>query len=140
MGAKEFLKKIIHINKLIDCKLEQVSELRDRLTSIGGGANDGERVQTSLQPDKFTDTIAKIIDLENKINKDIDVLIEYKDKARDMIESLDNDVEKVILYKRYFDDKSFEQIAVECNYSWRWIHKLHGDALQKLNKFINCSY
>ena len=136
MQAKEFLKNIIQIDMMIDCKLEQITELRSRLTSIGC-ATDNERVQTSLKGDKYTDTIAKIMELEDLVNDDIDKLTEYKLQARELIEGLDSNVEKIVLYKRYFECKPFEQIAVECNYSWRQIHRIHGNALMKLDKVVD---
>lgn len=135
MQAKEFLKKIIQIDMMIDCKLEQIVELRSRLTSIGC-ATDNERVQTSLKGDKITDTIAKVMELENLVNDDIDKLTEYKLQAREMIEGLENNVEKIVLYKRYFECKPFEQIAIECNYSWRQTHRIHGNALRNLDKVL----
>ena len=115
---------------MIDCKLEQTYNLRSRLTSIN--VTMGERVQSSLDPDKFTNTISKIVELEKEINDDIDKLVDLKSIARKAIESLDNDIEKMVLYKRYFENKTFEQISVELNYSWRRIHQFHGDALKKL--------
>ena len=132
MQAKEFLNKIRHIDMMIDCKLEQTSNLRSRLTSIN--VTMGERVQSSLDPDKFTNTISKIVELEKEINDDIDKLVDLKSIARKAIESLDNDIEKMVLYKRYFENKTFEQISVELNYSWRRIHQFHGDALKKLER------
>ena len=138
MKAKEFLKNIIHIDAMINCKLEQIAELRSRLTSVSC-ATDNERVQTSLKGDKMTDTIAKIMELEELVNDDIDVLTEYKLQAREMIEKLDSNVEKIVLYKRYFDCKSFEKIAVECNYSWRHVHRIHGNALVNLDKINRMS-
>ena len=117
---------------MIDCKLEQTSNLRSRLTSIN--VTMGERVQSSLDPDKFTNTISKIVELEKEINDDIDKLVDLKSIARKAIESLDNDIEKMVLYKRYFENKTFEQISVELNYSWRRIHQFHGDALKKLER------
>ena len=132
MQAKEFLNKIRHIDMMIDCKLEQTSNLRSRLTSIN--VSMGERVQSSLDPDKFTNTISKIVELEKEINDDIDKLVDLKSIARKAIESLENDVEKMVLYKRYFENKTFEQISVELNYSWRRIHQFHGDALKKLER------
>ena len=137
MKAKEFLKNIIHMDMMIDCKLEQIAELRSRLTSVSC-ATDNERVQTSLKGDKFIDTFARIEELEKLVNNDIDVLVEYKKQAREMIEKLESDVEKIVLYKRYFECKSFEQIAVECNYSWRHVHRIHGNALVNLEKLIEC--
>ena len=132
MQAKEFLNKIRHIDMMIDCKLEQTSNLRSRLTSIN--VSMGERVQSSLDPDKFTNTISKIVELEKEINDDIDKLVDLKSIARKAIESLDNDIEKMVLYKRYFENKTFEQISVEMGYSWRRIHQFHGDALKKLER------
>ena len=132
MKVKEFLNKIRHIDMMIDCKLEQTYNLRSRLTSINVSMS--ERVQSSLDPDKFTNTISKIVELEKEINDDIDKLVDLKSIARKAIESLDNDIEKMVLYKRYFENKTFEQISVELNYSWRRIHQFHGDALKKLER------
>lgn len=138
MQAKEFLKNLIQIDMMISCKKEQIAELRERLTSIGC-ATDNERVQTSIKGDKMTNVIAKIMELENLVNNDIGILTEYKLQAREMIEKLQNNVEKIVLYKRYFDCKSFEQIAVECNYSWRHVHRIHGKALINLDKILELS-
>ena len=130
MQVKEFLNKIRYIDMMIDCKLEQINGLRDRLTSIGSPM--GEKVQSHLNPDKFSNTISKIIELENEINVDIDNLVELKCKARKSIEQLNDDREKLVLYKRYFENKTFEEISVEMNYSWRRIHQFHSDALMQL--------
>ena len=133
MSAKEYLMKIRTIDMLIDTKIEQVKMLRDRLTSIGSPIV-GDKVQCSPDPDKFTNTIAKIIELEEEINRDIDRLVDYKREVRGIIEQMTEDIEKIILYKHYFEGKSFEQIAVDCNYSWRWIISLHGSALKNFEK------
>ena len=133
MKAKEFLKELIQIDMLIDCKLKQITKLRGRLTSIGS-ATDNESVQTGYIRDKIADTIANIMELEELVNDDIDRLTEYKLKARYMIEELESNIEKIILYKRYFECKNFEQIAIECNYSWRQTHRIHGNALINFEK------
>ena len=139
MSAKEFLNKIRYIDMMINCKLEQVAELRSMLLP-GAIRYDKERVQSSHTSDQFTDTMAKVIELEEKINADIDELVELKSVAREKIERMENEVEKVILYKRYFSNESFENIAVECGNSGRWIHKLHNDALKHFDKIYNSSY
>ena len=139
MSSKEFLNKIRYIDMMINCKLEQVAELKSRLTFISSPSM-GEKVQSSLDPDKFSNTISKIIELEEKINGDIDKLVELKSVAREKIELMENEVEKVILYKRYFGNESFDNIAVECGYSSRWIHTLHTDSLNNFDKIYNSSY
>ena len=132
MQVKEFLNKIRHIDMMIDCKCNQIRGLRDRLTSISSPM--GERVQGTKDPDKFTDPVSKIIELEQEINEDIDNLVDLKRVARRMIEQLSDDAEKLVLYKYYFENKTFEQVSVEMKYSWRRIHQIHGDALKKLER------
>ena len=132
MQVKDFLNRIRRIDMMIDCKCDQIKELRDRLTSISSPM--GERVQGTKDPDKFTNPVSKIIELENEINEDIDKLVDLKRVARRMIEQLNSDVEKLVLYKHYFENKTFEQVSVEMNYSWRRIHQIHGDALKKLER------
>ena len=138
MGSKEFLNKIRYIDMMINCKLEQVSELRSMLLP-GAIRYDKDKVQTSNNADSISDTVSKIMELEEKINTDIDELVELKSVARENIERMENDVEKVILYKRYFNNESFENIAVECGYSWRHIHRLHGEALKNFDKIYKMS-
>ena len=41
-----------------------------------------------------------------------------------------------VLYKRYFQFKKWEQIAVEKNYSYQGICKIHGKALQMMNEIL----
>ena len=123
---------------MINCKLEQVAELRSMLLP-GAIRYDKDKVQTSNNSDSISDTVSKIMELEEKINTDIDELVELKSVARENIERMENDVEKVILYKRYFNNESFENIAVECGYSWRHIHRLHGEALKNFDKIYKMS-
>ena len=133
--VKEFLKSIVTIDEMIDIKVNEVAKLRV-LIDVGAVRYDRDKVMGGGGDDKMADTVVKIVELEEEINKDIDTLVEHKKLAMDMIKSLDDDREQVILYKRYFEKKSFEQISVDTNYSWRQVHRLHGRALVVLdNKY-----
>ena len=91
MSSKEFLNKIRHIDMMIDCKLEQISELRSMLLP-SAIRYDEDKVQTSPSSDSIVDTLAKVVELEEKINADIDELVTLKSVARDKIERMENDV------------------------------------------------
>ena len=131
MDIRAFLNQIRHLDLLIDTKLGQVSQIRNRMEYVSPAYS--ERVQGTKDPDKFTSGVAKIIELEKVIDTDIDVLVDMKLQAREMIESLDNVIDKVVLYKHYFEGKTFEDIASEVYYSSRWVKKVHDDAIDKLN-------
>ena len=131
MQVKEFLENIRCTDMLIDSKIQQIKRIRESLC-YAGVCYDGEKVQSSRNPDKFTDGVAKIIELEKMIDADIDTLVDNKRQAREMIETLDSIVEKTILYKRYFENNSFDDIAVVMNYSVRRVYQIHADAIGKL--------
>ena len=127
----KYLKRYINLDREIDRKLEEVARLRSKLTRVtevysteprGGGTIYG----------KTEEILAKIVDLENEIDADIDRLVAIWDGIKTIIEAVEDDRERLLLQYRYLDGKTFEKIAVEMNYSWRQIHRLHSRALTNL--------
>ena len=134
MTAKEYLKQIRKANIMINYKQRQLDELRELCTSITSPIN-SDKVQTSGASDKIGDTVSKIIDLQNIINSDIDRLVDLKQEIMAVIDKLDATYLQLI-YLRYFEFRTWEQIACEMNYSCPWIWKLHGEALQKVSEIL----
>ena len=127
----KYLKRYINLDREIERKLEEVARLRSKLTRVtevysteprGGGTIYG----------KTEEILAKIVDLENEIDADIDRLVAIRDGIKTIIEAVEDDRERLLLQYRYLDGKTFEKIAVEMNYSWRQIHRLHSKALTNL--------
>jgi DNA-directed RNA polymerase specialized sigma subunit len=127
----KYLKRYVILDREIDRKLEEVARLRSKLTRImpiystepkGGGSIRG----------KTEGIIAKIVDLEKEIDADVDRLISIRDNIKAIIEAVEDDRERLLLQYRYLDGKTFEKIAVEMNYSWRHIHRLHSRALSNV--------
>ena len=127
----KYLKRYINLDREIERKLEEVARLRSKLTRVtevysteprGGGTIYG----------KTEEILAKIVDLENEIDADIDRLVAIRDGIKTIIEAVEDDRERLLLQYRYLDGKTFEKIAVEMNYSWRQIHRLHSQALTNL--------
>ena len=127
----KYLKRYITLDREIDRKLKEVGRLRSKLTRItqvltaeprGGGTIYG----------KTEEILAKIVDLENEIDADIDRLVAIRDGIKTIIEAVEDDRERLLLQYRYLDGRTFEEIAVQMNYSWRQIHRLHSQALTNL--------
>ena len=81
---------------------------------------------------KTADIMAKIVDLEADINQDIDQLVNIRDGIKTVIEAVKDDRERVLLQYRYLDGRTFEWIACEMNYNYRWIKRLHSRAVNKI--------
>lgn len=131
-SPKEYLSQAMLIDDRIKCNLNMMSELRSSLFNSPGKFKE-DRIQTSLKYD-FTDTIDKIVDLDNSINKDIDSLIEMKSKILSEINAIDSEINKIILKERYISGKSLIEISSEYNYEYSYVRKCHGWALEEFKK------
>lgn len=130
-AAKDFLKQVrlcdIHINN----KLEEKARLQALALKITSSWS-SEHVSGSGNQDKMGDAIAKITDLDREIDMEIDSFINKKRTVKAVIGKVDNPDQLDILYKRYIQYESFEQIANELNMSYRNVCYIHGKALQSV--------
>ena len=133
MSIKDELKELRVISKIIDSKERQLSQLKRYYTTIKGFDYSRKKFNGGQKQD-FTDTVNKIIDLENEINRDIDELIDKKNKMKEFIKSTLSGNEYIVIQMRYFDEYDWIEIAIQLNYTIDNIYKIHGKALFKLNK------
>lgn len=133
MKTKDYLSQVSRLNKMINNKLSEISQLREISVSISAIGND-EKVQTSPNFDKIGTAIAKIDELENNLDKMIDEYLVKRERIIAQIDTMEEESVYQILFSRYIEKKTFEKIATEMEYSWRQIVRLHGKALQQFEK------
>jgi hypothetical protein len=133
METKAYLKQIGRLDRMIKNKIIELDQYRDLEYSLGAISNE-ERVQTTLNPDKFGNRIAKIEEMEKKIDNLIDAYVEKKEIIIKQIDEMENETYYQLLFSRYVEKKTFERIADEMNYCWRQIIRIHGSALQAFEK------
>lgn len=135
MKAKEYLGKAYRLDQRINSKLDQVASLNELATKATSTLSDMPK-----NPNKaistMENTICKIIDLQDEINRDIDRLVDLKTEIVTTIKNIENKEYQTLLEKRYLCFDTWEQIAVDMNYSIRWVHNIHGKALKELSKII----
>ena len=133
MKTKDYLSQVSRLNKMINNKLSEISQLRELSVSISAIGND-EKVQTSPNFDKIGTTVAKIDEMENNLDKMIDEYLVKRESIIAQIDTMEEESVYQILFSRYIEKKTFEKIATEMEYSWRQIVRLHGKALQQFEK------
>lgn len=131
-SAKEYLNSVRLADRRIKIKIEELHQLQLNVDQIIPQTT-GERVQSSNKG-SFTKTVDKIVDLQNKINSEIDSLLELKSDVRNKINQLSDERFIVVLTDYYINCKTWEQVAKDNNYTERHIRRLHGWALQKFRK------
>ena len=71
-------------------------------------------MQTSRNTDApFVRSVFKIMELEDKINAEIDNLVELKKQIRSVIDEVANTDERMVLRYRYIHNLTWEQIGDE---------------------------
>ena len=126
--AKAYLQQIKLHDARINRNLEELDNLRAMTTKITATWKDDVVSGTGNQ-DKLGAAVAKIVDLQTEIDKDIDAYIDMKRKVWDLLNGIENPEQLQILYKRYFNYERWEQIACEMNWGIRHTTRIHGYAL-----------
>ncbi len=131
MKAKEYLSQAYRLDQRIDAKIEQVMSLRNLAAKATSTLSDVAPSGTR-NIHRMEDIIMRIIDLENEVNADIDSLVALKHEIVNVIKSVPNLEYQTLLELRYLCFKSWEQIAIEMNYSIQHIYRLREKAFKEI--------
>ena len=133
MTAKEYLNRVRSIEAELRNKESRLAKFRQDILTLQSIDYGKDRVDGGVPMD-MADKIAKIETLEQQVNDEWDELIYKREEAAQLIEQLENPKYKGVLIERYINCKSWEKIAVELNYSWNGLFKIHGKALREFQK------
>ena len=131
MTAKEYLSQARLLDTRINAKIQQVAALNDLATHATATLTGMPR-NPNHATSRMADVVAKIIDLQAEINRDIDTLVDLKREIVSVIKGIENLEFQTLLEKRYLCFLTWEQIAVDMGYDLRYLHKLHNRALMEV--------
>lgn len=131
MSPKEYLSQAMYIDQRIDSKLQQVATLRESAAKVTATLTDMPRSASSnLQA--MENTIVKIIDLENEINRDVDRLVDLKAEVKRVISRLSSPDQQLVLELRYLCFKPWSEIMETLGISETSVYRVHGEALKNI--------
>ncbi len=126
MTAKAYLSELKRLDACIRQKRMEKAALYE--SSVRSTAAEQERV-VSMPEDRMPALMARIEKLEREIDRQAERYLARKHAIIDQIHRLEDEAHIELLFKRYVEFKRLEKIAVEMHYSYRYVRKLHGDAL-----------
>lgn len=135
--AIKYLSQVENIDMMIGEKQDIVDSLRSSITGTSA-STESERVQTSPK-DRLGETCAKIVDLCEQLNHDIDTFIDMKAEVIQTIDQYVDDLkQRRLLYLRYLKFIPIESCAKELRISRATAYNFHKAAMQKIaRKFEN---
>ena len=135
MTAKQWLNRARRIDREIRALEEVISSTRKRLESVTQSYS-GDGAQSSKDPHKFD----RLVELESLVNEKIDEQIQIKTEILEAISQVRDRRQRIVLTEYYLNMKTWEQVAVEINYSWRQVMNIHGRALQEMQRIISLNF
>lgn len=127
---KEYLRSYQKSLKREERICEDIQELRDRKMFPSCGMGDG-MPHGSDQTD-LSDYIVILDELMEDLKQErLNGAIQRK-KIERSICAISDENEAEVLRLRYIKGMKWEEIVLEMNYTWRWVHQIHGRALEHL--------
>lgn len=128
MKAKDYLMQYRDAMRRAQAISDHLTELRAVCEQLR--TEDGHRVALDA-------AVAELVDTEAKTAAEIERLTALEAEIIGVISHMP-DPYQTLLYERYINGKTWEQVAVQMNYSYRHTTKLHGAALARLKDVLEC--
>lgn len=136
MTPKEYLQQYRHAADRARAALEHLEELESiatRVTPLYGGDGGG---QHQSGDEKMCNAVDKIIEAKNRVSDELETLEATDREVIGTIDKITDGTLHTLLYERYINGKTWEQIAVQMNYTYRRVTQLHGKALNAVKDFL----
>lgn len=136
MTPKEYLQQYRHAADRARAALEHLEELESiatRVTPLYGGEGGG---QHQSGDEKMCNAVDKIIEAKNRVSDELETLEATDREIIGTIDKITDGTLHTLLYERYINGKTWEQIAVQMNYTYRRVTQLHGKALNAVKDFL----
>jgi DNA-directed RNA polymerase specialized sigma subunit len=135
VNAKDFLRQIKKLDRLIENKLIEAQQWREIATNTTTNLS-GEKVESSHNPQRISDAICTYMDLEMEARRCVDELVKAKKDVISVIEQL-NAMEYDVLHKVYVQFLTFDEVAIACDRTTSWATTVHGRALKHVQTILD---
>jgi hypothetical protein len=137
MTAKEYLWRVRDAERELKQLEQAYTQARADILHLKGIAYDADKV-TGGKIGDLSDAIAALEGYAQRLSAKWDELINLRETAKKLIDTLKDGRYREVLTLRYLDGQSWEQVAVTMGYTYRGVIGLHGKALKVFGE-INCS-
>lgn len=114
--------------------LDELRAMAERITPNYGSSGGGGK-QTG---DKLGVAVARLVDAESRVSDELELLEATERDVISTIGKITDGTLHTLLYERYINGKTWEQIAVIMCYSYRQITRMHGSALIAVKHVLEC--
>lgn len=135
MNAKEYLNQYRAIDERVHILQAEAEKLRADAESMSINL-DGLPRGSGIN-DKTARLAVRMAECETVLQNELSNLWSKRMEIVNTISKLEVHKYQTILYARYIQGRTWEDISEELDITWRYCYMLHGRALEALEKIIN---
>ena len=132
--VKALLSRVYYLDKELTTLVAVRDSLQENLAFLRAVDYSKDRISSNGSRGSVEDTAIKIAYAEGEVTGKINELVQAKRFVARMIDKLPDGPQRAVMYNRYILLKTWEAIAVDLNYSYRHVLRLHGNALNQLRQ------
>lgn len=136
MKAKEYLSQARVLDQRITISLERVDRLRSMTQKITATMN-SEPVSHTRNVSSMEDMIIRLMEEKDALSVAISQLLDLKHEITAVLDQIQDPDRHLILEMRYLCYNTWEQIAEVMNMHVRTVFRLHGRALQDVDRILS---
>jgi DNA-directed RNA polymerase specialized sigma24 family protein len=129
MTVKEYLRQAYRLDHRIDSDISEMERLREMACSIGAPGFEEHYDPNHPTEAPFIRALEKVWKLEEKINAEIDRLVDLKAQMRGVIEAVSDPNERMVLRYRYIHNMTWEKIGDMLHADRTTVYRWHNTAL-----------
>ena len=131
MTAKEWLSRAREMSGRLRALQTSKAQAFARATSRTAGG--GEHISGGEPADKH----AAYAELSLAVDRQIEKLEQVRAEILQVIGQIEDNTLATLLTEYYVNDKTWEEVAVQMRYSWRWVRRLHVRALEQVQEILD---
>lgn len=132
MTSKEYLNQAYRLEQRIRLHKERLDELRDLAGSPGSPGFEAHYNPNKPTEAPFVKTLHKILELEEKVNAELQLLLKLQAEIQETIDALYDVDERLVLTYRYLKNMSWSQIGDRLYVDERTVRRWHNRALSHI--------
>ena len=129
MTPKEYLRQAYRLDHRINSDIAEMERLQEMVGTVSSPSLEEHYNPNRPTEAPFIRRLEKVWELQDKINREIDRLIDLKAQMRDVIATVSDADEQMVLRYRYIHNMTWEQIGGELNADESTIRRWHKAAL-----------
>lgn len=142
MTGKEYMLQYWQARVTVRRLESQQASIRDLLGNVTVDPS-SEHVQTSRDPDQIGKLVAKLADIQDKLNEEKLRAVNLMDEIYGVINKLGDPDEQLILQMRYIKMLPWSKVEKELEkvqryYCLDWMMRKHRHALKEIERLTNC--